>query len=76
MALLTDDYLPGDPVNYVVGKREEKAARVHRKLGPKPSLQPTEKSIKFLMRARMIDLEPAVEEARKLNAVLEFLKTL
>lgn len=65
-----EDFLPGDPANYVVG-RTEKSARVH---GEQKKLPINESTIRAYMKFRVDQLEPVAEEVKELRGALEALK--
>lgn len=71
-AAQTDDYVPGDPARRVLGKPEEKPARVHRPQPPKPA--PTAKVILADIRLRKQLLEDVLKEYDTLRQALVALK--
>jgi hypothetical protein len=66
-----DDFVPGDPARIVLGKDEEKSARVH---GPRPERKPTLKTIHADVKVRMQELDGVVEEHDQLEAALKALE--
>lgn len=66
------DFIQGNPETIVVGKME-KPARRHRPQPPKPV---TEATIKFRIQQRMDELEPVVDEYRRLEVVVKALKEI
>lgn len=73
-AVVSDDYLPGDPSHRVIGKPEEQAARVHRPAPPKPTR--TARGILADIRLRMAELEPLVAEVPRLEEALKRLEDI
>jgi hypothetical protein len=65
-----EDFMPGDPALRVVG-RQEKPARRHKPLPPKPERKPTLRTIRADIKWRMQELEPLVFEYRELKKFLE-----
>lgn len=66
------DFVPGDPANVVIGKKEEQPARVHAPQKPKPG--PTARTIRADVKLRKQQLEPVVEEYKLLVQAHEALK--
>lgn len=56
-----EDYVPGDPAGYVLGRAGEQPARVHRPLPPRRPT-PTAKTILADIKLRRQLLEPVVAE--------------
>jgi hypothetical protein len=63
-----EDFKPGDPANHVLGKPDEKPAKVHGQQRPKPPRRPTAVTIHRSIKRRMDELKPVVEEYRRLDA--------
>ena len=55
-----DDFVPGDPAKHVLGKPEEKPARVHAPQPPKPG--PTANTIHADVKLRLAELQGVPEE--------------
>lgn len=70
----TLDFVKGDPAVKVLGKPDEKPARVHAPQKPKPG--PTARSILASIKLRRQELEPVVKEARDLEDAVSRLKHL
>jgi hypothetical protein len=68
-----DDYVPGDPARYVLGRLEEQPARVHLPLPRKPRVV-NAATIAYDLQLRMDQLRPAVEEVARLERALEALE--
>jgi hypothetical protein len=69
--LQQDDVLKGDPAKHVIGKDEEKPARKY----PKRKFQkkPTMKTIKADIKLRMQEMEPIIEEYKRLEEAMKVL---
>ena len=66
------DFLPGDPASHVIGKKEEKPAKVHAPQKPKPTK--TARGMLADIELRLQELEPLVEEYKVLKDVRDILK--
>jgi hypothetical protein len=73
---LAADVLRGDPATHVIGKPDEKPARRHAPLPPKPEAHPTARTILADIRLRRQELEPLVREVPELEAALEALRNV
>jgi hypothetical protein len=67
--------MPGDPALRVVGK-QEKSARIHKPMPPKPKRAPTLKSIRYDIKWRMQEIEPLVNEYWELERFLALFDTV
>lgn len=72
---MDDDFYPGDPVNYLIGKTE-KAARKHAPQPPKPPVSPTKTGAQIHreIQGRIQELAPLVEEYVQLVKIDEALE--
>ena len=68
------DIIKGNPEHIVLGKPEEKPARVHGRQKRKPPR--TERGILADIKLRKQILEPAVAEARQLEQAIKVLKNI
>jgi hypothetical protein len=68
------DIIKGNPEHIVLGKPEERPARVHRRQKPKPPR--TTKGILADIKLRKQMLEPVVAEARQLEQAIKVLKNI
>jgi len=66
------DFYKGDPVRHVIGRAEEKPARIHGRQKPKPRL--TGRGILALIEFRKQELEPVVAEYKELLEAQKALK--
>ena len=66
------DFYKGDPAKHVLGRDEEKPARIHRPQKPKPSR--TGKTILADILYRIEELKPVVEEYKELREAKQALK--
>ena len=69
-----EDYFPGDPARHVLGREDEKSARRHRPLPPKPKILSFEEKLSYDIRKRMFLIAPAVSEASRLEEALKRLE--
>jgi hypothetical protein len=70
-----EDYMPGDPAVRVLGKPEEKPARVHKPL-PRKRRVVNAHTIMYDVQLRLDQLRPAAEEAKRLERVLKLWEKL
>lgn len=79
MSLDSLDFFPGDPVNHVLGRSDEKPARRHGRPKPKPGASPPlsfEERLLRDVRLRKAMLESAVKEVPQLEDALKRLKEI
>lgn len=63
------EVVKGDPASVLLGRQEEKPARRHRPLEPKPKVV-NQHSIRYDIVMRMDELRPVVDEVASLERVL------
>lgn len=75
---MTLDFMGGDPARHVVGKPEEKPARVHAPQKPKPKAQPLQFEARLLrdIRVRKEQIAPRLKEIERLEAAEKALKEI
>lgn len=73
-----EDFYRGDPASHVIGRPDEKPARRHAPLKPKPQATPLSFEERLLqnIRKRKMEIEPLVKEVPELEEALERLKTI
>jgi hypothetical protein len=76
--IMSLDFMGGDPAHHVIGKAEEKPARVHAPQKPKPKAQPLQFEARLLrdIRVRKEQITPRLKEIEQLEAAEKALKEI
>lgn len=72
-----EDFLRGDPAQHVLGRPEERPARVHAPQPPKPTIRRVDQTtIQRDIQKRLRELGPLAEEAALLEQAIKALEDL